>query len=138
VARDLDLLLTSKDCFLKSQVQVIAQVGATPRTAPSGCAKSKPPSKDLLKNLKGISEAKVIPESGPTRHGMSETIVRGSFLGVGEHLVGFIQFLEAYLGVGRIADVRMPLAGQLPICFFDLILGRRTIDSQDFVVIAPR
>jgi hypothetical protein len=138
VASDLDLLLTSKDCFLKSKVQVIAQVSTTAWPAPSGRAKPKSPPKDLLKDLERISEAKVIPESDPTRHGVSETIVRGSFLGVGEHLVSFVQFLEAYLGVGCIADVWVPLAGQLPICFFDLILGRRTVDSQDLVVIAPR
>ena len=69
---------------------------------------------------------------------MSETIIRGSLLGIGEHLVGFIEFLETDLGIGCIADVWMPLAGQLPICFFDLVLSRRTVDSQDLVVIAPR
>jgi hypothetical protein len=138
VACDLDLLLTAKDCFLEGQVQVIAQVSPTARSVSSGCAKPKTPSKHLLKDLEGVSEAKVITKPSSTWHGVPETIVRCSLFRIGEHLVSLIEFLKAYLGIRCITDIGVPLASQLPICFFDLVLGRRTADSQDLVIIAPR
>src|SRR5690606_11341792 len=68
--------------------------------------------------------------------GMTELVIGGAFLGIGQHFVGLVGLLEARLciGVTRIA-VRMVLHGHAPVGLLQLLLGRVPLDTQDFVVI---
>jgi hypothetical protein len=69
--------------------------------------------------------------------GMPEAVVHVPLVGVDEYRVRLGRFLEALLGffVARIA-VRMVLERKLAVRALDLLLGRRTSDAQDFVVVA--
>ena len=67
----------------------------------------------------------------------SEFIVAFAFLGVAEHLISFVDFLEFFLGhllvLGR---VRVVLAREFAESGFDLSLGCGLGDSECLVVIA--
>ena len=69
--------------------------------------------------------------------GKAVLIVQLTLLRVRKHLVGFIDFLELFLGI-LIAGVvvRVVLHGQLAVSLFDLRIGGRFGYSQHFVVIA--
>ena len=69
--------------------------------------------------------------------GKAVLIVQLALLRVRKHLVGFIDFLELFLGI-LIAGVvvRVVLHGQLAVSLFDLRIGGRFGYSQHFVVIA--
>jgi hypothetical protein len=67
---------------------------------------------------------------------VSELVVGGALLGVGQDFVGFLGFLELLLGalVVRIA-VRMMLHGQLAIGLLDVVFRGITAYTEDLVVI---
>ena len=69
--------------------------------------------------------------------GKAVLIVQLALFRVRKHLVGFIDFLELFLGI-LIAGVivRVVLHGQLAVSLFDLRIGGRFGYSQHFVVIA--
>ena len=62
-------------------------------------------------------------------------IVGGALLGILQHLVGLAQLLEARLGIGLLADVRMVLARQLAVGALDLVLRRAARQSEGLVVV---
>lgn len=51
-------------------------------------------------------------------------------LGVGQGLVGFVDFLEALLGVRGLVAVRVQLAGQLPVGNLDLSCRGRGYENS--------
>ena len=57
-----------------------------------------------------------------------------ALLGVGEHRVGVVHFLELVFVFGA-GDIGMILAAHLAIRFFDLIVAGRLVDAQHLVVI---
>ena len=67
--------------------------------------------------------------------GVTEPVVRPPALGIGEHLVGLRDGAEATLGVGRLADVRMELAGEPPERPLDVGVARVPGDAQQLVVV---
>ena len=67
---------------------------------------------------------------------MSVAIVELARLGVREDLVGLGDLAEAFLGVGRIGDVRMQLAREAAERPLDLLLARAARDAQQLVVVA--
>src|SRR5262245_39004825 len=71
------------------------------------------------------------------RTGEAKLIVLCPALLVAQHVVGFLHFLEACLGlfVPGIA-VRMILARQLAVRFLDLVLGSVALDAQSFIEVA--
>jgi hypothetical protein len=69
---------------------------------------------------------------------VAEAVVRGTALGVGEHLVGLGRLPEAPLRVRRVADVRVQLPGERAERPLDLLVGCATPDAEDLVVIPLR
>ncbi len=69
--------------------------------------------------------------------GVTEAIVAGALVAVGEHRVGFGRFLELLLGrlVARVA-IGMELERQLAIRALDLLIGGGTRRPEDLVVVA--
>src|SRR5579862_3626307 len=65
----------------------------------------------------------------------AELVVRGALLGVLQHLVRLLHFLEARLGVWLLAYIGVVLAGQPPVGALDLIRGGGALDAQDLVVV---
>ena len=135
VARDLDLFLAPEDRLLKGQLQVITQIGATPRSPAGGGTKPKPAPEDLLEDLKRITKAKVISKASTARPDVTEAVVGDTFLRIREHLVGFVDLLKSRLSVRRVVDVRVILTRQSPICLLDLVLSGRASDPQHLVVV---
>ncbi len=68
--------------------------------------------------------------------GVAEAIVGGALLRIAEHLIGLAAFLESLLGflVAGIA-VGMMLEGQLAVSRFQLLVGGRAGNPEDFVVV---
>src|ERR1700682_4084695 len=62
-------------------------------------------------------------------------VVLRSLLGIAQHLVGFVDYLEPIGGLWVLVDVRVVLAGQAPIGGLDLLLGRGPGDAEGLVVV---
>ena len=66
---------------------------------------------------------------------MAEPVVRPPALGIGEHLVRLGDGAEAALRVGRLADVRVELPGELPERPLDVGVTRVPGDAEQLVVV---
>src|ERR1019366_7928216 len=68
---------------------------------------------------------------------VAELVVGGAFLRVGEDLIGFAEFLEAFLG-GMVAlvFVGMIFDGQFAVGLFELLVGSVAGQAEHLVVIA--
>jgi hypothetical protein len=63
--------------------------------------------------------------------GAGSFVVGPTLLGVREDLVGLLDLLETLLGVGSVrVRVRMVLAGQPPVGFADILIGRPPRHTQ--------
>ena len=66
----------------------------------------------------------------------AELIVLAALDRIAEDFIGFVEFLELFLGGGFIlGDVGMIFARQFTECFLDFLVGRRARDAEDFVII---
>ena len=83
--------------------------------------------------VKPLSTARSRPRTWP--EGLAEGVVLLALLGIGEHVMGLTDLLEALLG-RRIAGIGigMILARQLAVRLFDLVLARPLGDAQGVVV----
>src|SRR5439155_20838059 len=84
--------------------------------------------------LKSLASGSAAASVGPDS---AEAVVLGAFRLIGEHVVGFLYFLELALGlfVTGIA-IGVEFARQLAVSFLDLLFGGALLDSQDFIIIA--
>src|SRR5690606_25614355 len=119
---------------------------ALSRAAKGG--KPSPPEQTLKK----LAEGRAIPGAGaveletliPVRRrpevltlapAAAQLVIGGALFGITEHLVGLTQLLEAQLGVGLLAHVRVVLAGQLAVGPLDLVLAGVTRHPQNLIVV---
>src|SRR5581483_3942933 len=67
----------------------------------------------------------------------AEPIIALALLGIGQDRVGFIEFFEFFLGrfIPGI-DIRVILASEYTVGFFDFLFGRGTGDAENFIVVA--
>src|SRR5262249_48126386 len=70
--------------------------------------------------------------------GMAKAIVCLALLGVTQHLIGFVDLLEAFFGALILIDVRVILAGKLTKRLLDLFLVGVARDTQNVVIVAFR
>src|SRR3979411_967986 len=68
----------------------------------------------------------------------TKLVVFRSLLWVAQHLVGFVDQLEAISGLRILIDIRVVLPGQAPGGGVDLFLGRGRVDAQGRVVVLVR
>src|SRR5690606_24959915 len=64
-----------------------------------------------------------------------QLVVGGALLLVAQHLVGLVDRLEALLGAGFLADVRVVLARQPAVGALDLALAGRRFDAERLVIV---
>ena len=84
-----------------------------------------------------VTEAERIARPGPCAGGrMTETIVGGTTVGIGEDLVGLVHFLERILGTRVLVDIGMIFARHRTIGGLDLLCGGGQGDAQDLIVVA--
>src|SRR5579883_2346974 len=88
--------------------------------------------------LEARGEVEAGPDAPRLECGVAEAVVLRAPLGVGEHLVGFADLLEALLRLApRLGvPVGVPLERELAVGLLDLLLGRGTGDAQHLVVVA--
>lgn len=137
--RDLDASLDPGDGFFQIQFQYVTEVGATSRSARTGGATAKNIAEDIAED---ISHVRATRPTATTAHAVLEgrmamRVVGAPLIAVGQHLVGFLAFLERRFGsrIARIA-VRVVLHGTAPVRLLQLLVAGATGNAQHFVVIA--
>ena len=146
-----DLLLTAKGGLFKGDgdgsTEGIALHGAVaPGTAAPAKAAAESASEEGAENITQVDVAEIgAAESAETaagvivgvNTGVAELVVTGTFLLVGEDLVGLVDLLE--LGLGLLiagVEVGVVLLGQLAVGLFQLIVAGALADPQDLVKIS--
>src|SRR5690606_34010306 len=139
-ARHADLGVETVGRLLQRDVQCVLEIGSAIhlRPAPSA-AGTKDLAKDVAKGVRettGAAHACAHPRIG-IDSGMTEAVVSRPFLGVGQHFVGFLDFLEFLFGflAVRVA-IRVVLHRQFAISLLELIVGGVFRYPQNLVVIA--
>ena len=149
-ARHLQHRLLAEGRFLKSQLEVIAQVCTALRlrtgTSSAAAATAEEHVKDIV-HAAGTAEAAKTAEvleaaTAAAAHAVegihAQLVVAGTFLRVFQHIVGFVDFLELRFGAFRVIriEVRMIFAGQTLIGFLDSLVVGTPVDAQDLIIIA--
>ena len=142
--------------FLKGNFEVVAQIGAAFRTrltrsAPSSGSAAEEHVKNIAESVSRAGSAESAAESsltessetaahaaGSVKGSLTELIVLLTFLRVAEHAVGFVDFLELFLGRFRVipVQVRMIFAGQALESLLDVCVRSVLINAEDFIIIA--
>jgi hypothetical protein len=94
--------------------------GAAPLPPPPG---APPP-----KNVEALSPA--------AETALADLVVFLALARVAEHVVGVGHGLEAVARAGFGVDIGVELAGELPVCLFDLFRRRALVDAEYFVVVS--
>lgn len=148
-----EFLLDTGRCFAKGDLHIIAEVSALLRAiAPSASAAG-----EHVEDVAHVEAAKATLTAETAKASLSETavaraaaagrlresivselVVLGSLIRIGEDVVGFIDFLEFFFRRFWIVfiQIRMVLACQPAICFLDLIVCGAFIDAQHVIVIS--
>src|SRR5260221_10334123 len=112
--------------------------GAAPRPRRAGGRSLK----DRLENIAEAAEAEALERSAARGAaidgGMAEAVIGLALLGIAEHLVRFVDLLEAFLGALLLVDIRTILARQLAKRLLDLFLVGVTCHTQNLVIVAFR
>jgi hypothetical protein len=132
---------SAEHCLFEFQGDVFTQIGpalgtaAPSRTAAEKISEAEKVAEDLADILENCGVES--PRSSAAYRSMSEPVVRGPLVRVGQDRIGLTAFLEFFFGVGvvRIA-IRMELQRQLAIGALDLLLVSFSGNSEDFVVVA--
>src|SRR6266478_1642563 len=142
MAANFDVLFSTEERFIEFQVKVFAQIGAAlGASAPAAStaeqiAETKEFSEDVAEVLKNCGiEAGGTARVAHTR--VSEAVVKGALLGVGENCVGLGQLFEFIFRIG-IIGVAVGMVGhrQLAVGALDLNFGGRAGDTEHLVVVA--
>src|SRR5688572_26990752 len=140
--RDADLGLGAARGLLERDLEVVAQVrAAEDGGAPARARAAEDVAEDVAEGLREPAEA-LLPRAAAHAHlrihpGMPVGVVRAALLGLREHLVGLLRFLELLLGVlaVRIA-VRVEFHRELAIGLLDVLVGGIPVHAEHFVVVA--
>ena len=148
-AADVDLLLAAERRLFKGDVQAHAQVFAPARAAALGLPAAEAAAEDIAKDIpeaaaENVAKAAEAAETGAAgaaggrvERRMAELVILRALVGIGQHLVGLVDLLEALLAflIARM-QVRVVGLGQLAVGFFDLVLGCTLFDTEHFIIIS--
>jgi hypothetical protein len=145
MAANRDLSLCAEKCLLKLQCQIFAEIGAALNTAATSSAattaehvaEAKKFAEDVAEILEDRRiEAATLP-CAASESGMPVAVIGGALVGVGEHGVGFADFLESFFRVRIVGiAVRVKLQRKLAIGALELDVGNRAAYAQDLIVIS--
>src|SRR5690348_6504173 len=135
-ALELDDFIGAARGLLEFDFQIVAQIvaasAARARTSTAGAEEiTENVGEDFFEALGEIKPAEATRALLPLKGGMPEAIVLGASLRVGENLVGFVEFLELFLGllVAGVA-VGMVLDRQTAVRLLKLVFGGATTNAQ--------
>src|ERR1035437_3225278 len=135
---ELDLLLDAADRLVEGDAKVVAQVGARLAAAPPAAGRGAAHAgKETVKQIAEATEALREGRSRPAhvaQAGSPDEVVDLAALGIGQDLIGLVDFLEPFRGLSFGVDVRVPLLGELAEGALDIGVGRGSIHAQDLVV----
>ena len=139
VTRHADGLGGSEEAFLEVDLDGVAKVGPAPRPAapsPSRVTEAEEVAEDVGEVREG-GRIEAASSRGTGHAGVAVGVVALSLFGVGEHAVRLGRLLEPLLGrlVPGVA-VRVVLHRDLPVRGLDLLVGARSRDLENFVVVA--
>ncbi len=137
--RDPDRLFRAAGGFFQADLEVVTQVGTAidvGASAGTTATAAEDIAEDVAESVGKTVEALTAATTAHLRIDavVAVAIVGRTLVGVGEDLVGFLGFLELFLGffVVRVA-VRVVLHGQLAVGLFQFILGGVAIDAENLV-----
>ena len=133
--RYVDALFDTKYSFLEVEFEHVAHVRAAARTSASA-THAENVGKNIAEDIADVSLESAACSAAPIfEGGMTVPVVHRAFLRIAQHFVRFLGGLEVRFAffVVRIA-IRMMLHRQTTECFFQFIVGRRTLDAQRFVI----
>ena len=151
--RHVDRLLDALKGFLKRDAQVVAQVGSALRARPPAAAPAATHeiAEEILEHVrKGAGEIAIATTAkalrpapaAATAHAtlkgsMAEPVIGGLAIGILQHVIGFVHFLELRLGIRIVRiPVRVQFLGLLPIGLFQLVRRCATRHAKDVIVIS--
>ena len=123
-----DVLLDAACDFLEGEAQADCHVTAV--TALLTRAASAHAAEEGAEDVSHAAPAEAL-----RRIGRAEAVVHALLLGVGKHVVGLVELLEALFRVRRLVHVRMKLTCLAPERLLDLALGCVTRDTENIVVL---
>jgi hypothetical protein len=137
---ELDLLVGASDRLLEGDPQVVAQIRARLRPAPTGRTAGRP-AEERIEDVAEAAEplepraraAGAALDSGPSEH-----VVALTPLGIREDLVGLAGFLEPTRRLRILVHVGMPLLGELSEGALDLRIACAAIETEHLVQVAFR
>jgi len=140
VAAHRDLRFLAEDRFFEFEGYVFAQVGTTLGAAAAATASAEqiPKAEEVAEDFAEVLHYVGVKTAGATVDaGVAETVVGGTFVGVGQDGVGLAAFLEFFFCVGIIGiAIRMELQRQLAIGALDFLLAGFAGNPEYFVVVA--
>src|SRR5690606_38469251 len=96
--REVDFLFDAEDRLFQIQFQHVAQVGTAPRL-PAATGATEDVAENVAENVTQIAVATRAATALTVDAGMPELVVALAAAGIAEHLVGFLDLLETFLGV---------------------------------------
>ena len=147
---DVDLFLAAERRLFKGDVQAHAQIFAPARAAAlllSAAAEAA--AEDVAEDVpeaaaENVPKAAEAAETGAAgaaggrvKRRMAELVILRALVGIGQHLVGLVDLLEALLAflIARM-QVRVVGLGQFAVGFFDLVLGCAFFNTEHFIIIS--
>ena len=144
VPHQIDLLLAAEGRLLQGDGQVIAQVVARNRAVALGTAHAaaEEAGEDVLEAAKtaateATAEVAVTAAAEALGAVVAELVVLRALLRVGQHLIGLVDLLEAFLRflVARV-DIGMVLLGEGAVRLFDRGVVRIFVYAQNLIIVS--
>ena len=140
------LLGAAESCLLEGQVngcaQILALAGSVLTAGTSAAATAEEGFKYVAKVAETVEaeaaakSARVGVEVGVDAR-VTELVIAGALVGIGENLVSLVYLLEASLG-RRVAGMQVGVIGlgKLAVCFFQVVLAGVLVNAEDFIKVS--
>jgi hypothetical protein len=139
VAFKLDCLLDAPRGFFEIEGDLATNIAAASLTTATSTASATSAAavEQIAEHGKDIAEVTELRTASALQSSVTKLVVAMTFVFIAEHFVGFGRFLE-FIGRRFVALVAVGVKfdGYFAIRSVDLLFGRRSFDSEHFVVIA--
>jgi hypothetical protein len=131
---NLDLLLSAKNCVLKFDCQVIAQISAAPRPGPSTAAAET--TKELLEDVGNTAKTREVASASTLDASMPKPVVRSARIVIRQHFIRLIYLFEAFVSTFLMIDIWMVFARHAPVRPLQVLLAGVLVNLQNLIVVA--
>ncbi len=133
-----DIDADSRECVFEGDRRAGHDIAAAGGASRAGrCLAEDRFAEERAEDVGEVAEVEIAGcEAAPTEAFAAVTVIRRAPIGVGEHLVRLRRLAKALVGVWRVGDVGMQLAGELAEGTLDLAVGGTSLDAEYLVVVA--